>query len=94
MVAAGPVSRLLQEVANFPYNTTVHGVCEKLQPDGSCAVYENRPDVCNVELMYLKYFRKIGTMVDYFSLAAESCNAMIRAADLPEKYLITAYEKE
>jgi Fe-S-cluster containining protein len=34
------------------------GVCRYLKND-LCSIYENRPEICNVERMYDAYFRKI-----------------------------------
>lgn len=34
----------------FPYNS-YDGVCEHLTPDNKCAIYEQRPIVCNTSIM-------------------------------------------
>lgn len=38
----------------FPYQV-VNGRCEKLSDDNKCTVYENRPDVCNIDFMITKF---------------------------------------
>jgi Fe-S-cluster containining protein len=36
----------VRELFKFPYNHT-NGVCEKLDENGKCSVYDSRPMICN-----------------------------------------------
>lgn len=35
----------------FPFKVDETGKCEKLGLDNKCTVYENRPDICNIDKM-------------------------------------------
>lgn len=37
-----------QELLHFPYKHE-DGVCENLMEDNKCAIYENRPLICNID---------------------------------------------
>ena len=41
------------------------GVCIHLTKDNLCEIYEQRPDICNVETMYRLHFQKIMTREVY-----------------------------
>lgn len=45
-----------KELLKFPYEYNSFGVCEKLDVNNNCTIYENRPDICNVEKLHKKYF--------------------------------------
>ena len=53
------------EVKDFPY-IAVNGKCEKLTNKGFCKVYTKRPDLCNVDLLYEKYFKDTMTRKEYY----------------------------
>lgn len=38
-----------------------------------CLIYENRPDICNVEVGYKKYFAQSYTEEEYLWLNYEAC---------------------
>lgn len=38
-----------------------NGVCIYLTEDNMCSIYDMRPDICNVDLMYEKVYRNIMT---------------------------------
>jgi len=45
----------------FPYKAKEDGrTCEMLGDDNKCAVYKNRPDVCNIESMFYKVHSRSG----------------------------------
>ena len=51
------------------------GVCIHLRADNLCAIYESRPDICNVEKMYT-LFRDRMTEEEYLQLMTESCRLL------------------
>jgi len=72
----------------FPYDVKENGECEMLK-DGKCKVYNNRPEVCNVEKMYEKNWRHLGIEKKVIYLReSEICNAWIKEDKMDEKYLI------
>jgi hypothetical protein len=58
------------------------GVCKFLDRNKNlCTIYDNRPDFCNVEKGYKKYFAEMYTEEEYLRLNYESC------AKLKEEFL-------
>jgi Fe-S-cluster containining protein len=72
-------------IADFPYKT-INGVCEMLQPNNLCAVYDNRPDMCNIDTM--SKLLGIADLNAYFKLNAQICNSWIQLHKLDSSYLI------
>lgn len=52
------------------------GVCVNLNEEGLCSIYENRPEICNVDLMYEKYFHKLYSLEEYYRLNHEQCEIL------------------
>jgi len=73
-------------VAKFPYKFVDGNKCEKLI-DGKCSVYDERPDVCNVEKSF-ELFAGTRTKEQYFKENAVLCNKWIRKAGLDEKFIV------
>ena len=89
LVADAPLtSRLFGlpiEMFDFPYKWDENGVCEKLTEDGLCSIYENRPDICNLETVQqtLKWKSKM-----FFDITAASCNSMMKEDGIDEEFYI------
>lgn len=49
------------------------GVCIHLRADNLCSIYDHRPEICNVELMYEKYFSQHYSKEEFFKINAEQC---------------------
>jgi Fe-S-cluster containining protein len=49
-----------------------NGVCIFLK-DNLCTVYHHRPDICNVEKMYLLYFKDYMTKETYLKENMDAC---------------------
>lgn len=88
LAGTGVTDKLVMEVANFPYNYDETGRCENLQKDNSCAVYEDRPDICKVEKSWEKHYSKKVSIEAYFLTSIKTCNKMITEAGIDKKYLI------
>ena len=73
---------------DFPYKTDESGACEKLDKDGKCTVYENRPLVCNVEKMFETFHKHNTTRKKHYFEQATVCNSMIKKSNLPDKFLV------
>lgn len=79
---------LLQMIAEFPYRFDAAGRCEKLLGNNQCSVYQNRPLVCSVEKVWLKFHAQTIDQRDYFKLAAQQCNSIMIEAGEDDSYLI------
>lgn len=69
----------------FPYGWNSQGVCENLTGDNKCAVYEERPDICNIDKMVdsLNISKQ-----DFYQQNMEVCNRMIREDNLDLSFLL------
>jgi len=83
-----------QVFIDFPYEAREDGSCEKLDENGLCTVYENRPLVCNVEKMYETFWEKHETRDEHYLRQAKTCNRWIKEADYPEKFLVNESQYE
>lgn len=52
------------------------GVCKHLTDDNRCEIYANRPEVCNTDLMYEKYFASKMTREEYDELNTKCCERL------------------
>lgn len=52
------------------------GVCKYLGENNLCKIYENRPDICNVEVGYKKYFADMYTEEEFLKLNYEACKKL------------------
>ena len=57
----------------FGLPVSENGGCGHLKPDMSCAIYESRPDVCNVRTMWEKVHRARVSWEDYCALNEKIC---------------------
>lgn len=82
----------IQELADeFPYKHT-NGRCEMLQDDMSCAVYENRPIICDI--IKSKYaFDPESTMEEYLAKQEVHCKTLMKQAGWSEKKIKEEYQK-
>lgn len=80
--ASHPAFKFAME--HFPYATDETGKCEMLI-DGNCSVYEDRPLLCDSDLMAALMGIPANKL---YKLNAIMCNYMIGAAGLPATYLI------
>lgn len=87
MVKDGSDLGYIKEIADFPFSTKEDGSCEHLLEDHLCAVYNSRPDICDVEKTWKKHHNKISKQ-EYFISTAEICNSFIIESKLDDKFLI------
>lgn len=88
LIAAGTVDAYVQEVADFPYDFDSAGACLKLQDDNSCAVYNDRPNICSVDKTWERYHSKHISKENYYLSSVALCNAMIKDAGLSENFYL------
>lgn len=54
-----------------------NGVCIHLTDDNLCEIYSERPDVCNVQVMYEKKYKHLMSQEDYDKMNMQGC-ALLR----------------
>lgn len=70
------------------------GACIHLTKDNLCSIYETRPELCNMELMWEKRNRELDlevrglTKIGYFKVNSEVCNSMMKEDDMDEEFRI------
>jgi len=69
----------------FPYQWDESGRCEMLNEDNSCAVYDDRPIVCNIQKV-IELFDLDQNMV--FEQTKQSCNKLIKEDGMSDDYLV------
>ena len=70
---------------DFPYQWDENGVCEMLNPDNTCAVYDDRPLICNIDKT-IKMFDL--NKDEAYRGIIKSCNSFMIEDNMPEEYLI------
>ena len=70
------------------------GICAYLDRDNNtCSIYEERPEICRVEKIYEKYFKKLKTSKkDFYIQNTIICHYLIDKENLDEKYKIDIKE--
>ena len=54
------------------------GVCKNLDENNLCKIYDNRPDVCNVEVGYKKFFANLYSEEEFFQMNYKICEELKR----------------
>lgn len=68
---------LIAEVRAFPFEVKGQ-TCSMYIEGKGCSVYNERPDICNIDKMYEKYYRYTGmSLKEYYSFNAAGCNILI-----------------
>lgn len=50
------------------------GVCRYLLANNLCAIYENRPEICRVDVMYERYYKSKMTKTEFYKINTEVCD--------------------
>ncbi|MDD6925077.1 MAG: YkgJ family cysteine cluster protein [Campylobacter sp.] len=64
--------RHIPELAGY---SDENGCCKYLK-NNRCSVYENRPEVCRVDLMYEKYYSNKYTLQEFYTLNESICEIL------------------
>jgi hypothetical protein len=59
----------------FPYKFLENGTCTMLDEDNRCKVYDERPEVCNVQFMFDTYYNFMGKE-QYLKASADACKLL------------------
>lgn len=69
----------------FPYQYDINGKCEMLDSDNKCKVYENRPNICNIEYMRERMnFEK----EEFYKINIKICNQLMDEDKVDKSYRI------
>lgn len=49
------------------------GQCIHLTKDNKCSIYDKRPEICNVSIMYKKYYSNSFTKIEFYELNYKIC---------------------
>ncbi|MCF0217190.1 MAG: YkgJ family cysteine cluster protein [Fibrobacteraceae bacterium] len=72
----GLCCRQLKRVPQLSAFDRGDGVCINLNKQNRCNVYTNRPEICNTELMYQRYFASKMTREEYDLLNMQICQEL------------------
>ena len=75
----GVCCKLLKGIPQLAAFDRGDGVCIHLK-DNLCSIYESRPDICNVEKMYV-FFKEQMSEEEYLQLMSNSCKVLKQAAE-------------
>ena len=76
---------------DFPYGVKEDGkTCEKLdEKTRLCTVYLNRPEVCQIDLMYYKtHFKHKQTKKEFFLNESKICNSFMNADGIDKSFRV------
>ena len=70
------------------------GVCTNLdQKSNTCSIYEDRPEICRVDGIYEKYFKRLDVKKkDFYIYTTKACHDLIDKEKLDPKYKINIKE--
>ncbi len=69
----GLCCRSLKKVSALADFDRGDGVCVNLGDDNLCKVYNSRPEICNVELMYERFFSSYCSKKEFYKINEEQC---------------------
>ncbi len=69
------------------------GICKYFDKViNNCKIYDTRPDICRVDLMFEKEYYKYYSKEDFYKLNAQVCNKLQEQFNLDKKYKINIGE--
>lgn len=60
------------------------GICQFLTSDNKCAIYEDRPLICNTDKVYERYFKHL-SREEYDKMNTEACNYLLNRGNTNER---------
>lgn len=55
-----------------------NGSCKYLSSDNTCSIYEERPDICRVDLQYKVFFSSKMTLNQFIQVNVDACKNLQR----------------
>ena len=74
-IKCGECCRHINEVPQLAEFDTENGVCVHLK-DNKCDIYDHRPEICNVDLMYEKYFSERFSREEFYKMNEDVCRVL------------------
>lgn len=71
-----------RQVGKFAYMRNYDrgdGTCKYLDESNKCMIYENRPPVCNTDLLYERYYSQFMSRERYDKMNADACEQLRKA---------------
>lgn len=68
----GACCRNIDKIPQLKAFDTGNGTCRYLV-NNLCSIYENRPEICSVDLMYENYFKNQMTLDEFYKLNEQGC---------------------
>ena len=66
-----------------------NGICKYFDKQNNiCLIYETRPDICRVDLMFEKEYYKYYNKEEFYKLNAQACDILQEKFNLDKKYRI------
>ncbi|WP_300796397.1 YkgJ family cysteine cluster protein [Helicobacter sp. UBA3407] len=63
-----------KHITNFDMG---NGICKHLNlQSNECEIYENRPDICRVDVIFEKVYRKFFSKSEFYALNISACEAL------------------
>lgn len=94
MIVEGNTDSYVDEVAAFPFPVDDQGACVNLLPDNKCAVYDNRPDICDIEKTWEKHHSPNISKENFFLSTMFVCNKMMMDGGANSNFFITIPEHD
>ena len=70
-----------------------NGICKYFDKQNmTCKIYETRPDICRIDLMFEKEYYKYYNKEKFYKLNAQVCNKLQEQFNLGKKYKINLGE--
>lgn len=78
----------VREVAAFPFQYDQDGRCEMLGEDHRCKVYDQRPDICKIDVTWEKYHSSGISLENYYRSTITVCNDLMAEAGNYDNFFI------
>lgn len=92
--SCGECCRHISHIPDLKSFDNGEGVCIHLLADNRCSVYSQRPDICNINKMYLIDYAKKIDQDEFLRLNAIACNEMQSLANIPISYRVKIHSKK
>lgn len=83
-----PNKKLQAYVLKFPHGWDEKGACDQLKDDGTCSVYETRPEICRIDLMTEKCNDPDISIEEHYKARAGQCNALQVNFNIDKSYRV------
>ena len=73
----GECCRHIDKIPQLAAFDTGNGICIHLK-NNLCNIYDHRPEICNVEAMYEKYFAGRFTREEFYAMNLKICKKIVK----------------